>query len=243
MKRIIMLAALVVFLSMNNAPAEELKMPDKHPSVQGGPSQTVPTIDGKVLETMNSGGYTYVNIDQAGKSTWVAVPSMKMEVGQKVSFSQGAVMRNFSSKTLGKTFESIIFSSGVARPSVPALGGTHTGTKKAAPVEKVKVAKAAGPNAHTVEDLYEKRTELNTKSIVVSGKVTKVSQSIMGKNWIHLQDGSGDPSKGNDDIIVTTQDLPAVGDVVTVSGILFKDKDFGSGYKYAVIIEEGKIKK
>ncbi len=241
MKKIMMLAALMVLLSMNNAYTESLKLPDMHPAVQGGPSQGVPSINGKVVETMNSGGYTYVQIEKDGNNTWVAVPSMKVEVGQEISFAQGAVMNNFSSKSLGKTFETIIFSSGVAGPKGPGFGGAMAGAEKAAPAEIIKVAKAAGPNAYTVEEIYGKIAELDTKSIVVSGKVTKVSQSILGKNWIHLQDGSGDKSKGNNDIIVTTQDLPAVGDVVTFSGVAAKDKDFGSGYKYAVIVEEGKI--
>jgi hypothetical protein len=65
----------------------------------------------------------------------------------------------------------------------------------------------------------------------------------MGSNWVHLQDGSGDLTKGTHDLVVTTQDLPKVGDVVTLKGSLSKDKDFGAGYKYAVIVEKGKIQR
>jgi hypothetical protein len=63
----------------------------------------------------------------------------------------------------------------------------------------------------------------------------------MKKNWIHLQDGTGDA--GNNDLVVTSDDLPKVGDVVTASGTLYNDKDFGGGYKYKVIIEKAGIKK
>jgi hypothetical protein len=65
----------------------------------------------------------------------------------------------------------------------------------------------------------------------------------MGKNWLHIQDGSGNAKDGNNDLVVTTQDIPKVGDIVTANGTLYKDKDFGSGYKYDVIIEEATIKK
>ena len=65
----------------------------------------------------------------------------------------------------------------------------------------------------------------------------------MGKNWLHIQDGTGDPAKGTRDLVVTTADLAAVGDVVTVSGTLARNKDFGAGYKYKVIVEDATIKK
>lgn len=197
------------------------------------------SITGKVVETIDGGGYTYINIEQDGKSQWVAVPTTQVTVGQEVSVMPGSIMNNFPSKTLGRTFESIVFSSGLAGAAASAK------TPQAAPdrnIEKIKVKKADGANAYTVAELYAKRGELDTKSVVLSGQVIKVSQGIMGKNWIHIQDGSGSASDRTNDIIVTSQDVPEVGAVVTAKGILYKDKDFGSGYKYSVIVEEASIK-
>jgi hypothetical protein len=65
----------------------------------------------------------------------------------------------------------------------------------------------------------------------------------MGKNWMHLRDGSGTRAKGDDDITVTTSDSVKVGDVVTVKGTLNVDKDFGAGYEYPVIVEDAKLQK
>jgi hypothetical protein len=209
-----------------------------------GSRQIAPSLSGKVLETMDSGGYTYVKIDTEGKNVWVAVPKMKVEVGQDVSFTPGMEMSNFTSKTLNRTFESIIFSTGVvgghATPAQQSSANKPAGPKAD---EVIKVDKASGPNAYTVAELYEKRAELDTKSVTVRGKVVKVSTAIMGKNWVHIQDGSGDQSKGTHDILVTSQDLPSVGDIVTAKGTLYKDKDFGSGYKYSVMLEETNIEK
>jgi DNA replication initiation complex subunit (GINS family) len=109
--------------------------------------------------------------------------------------------------------------------------------------ENIKVEKATGTNAYTVAEIFGKKSELDKKNVVVSGKVVKVSAGIMGKNWLHIQDGSGNAKDGNNDLVVTTQDIPKVGDIVTANGTLYKDKDFGSGYKYDVIIEEATIKK
>jgi hypothetical protein len=126
------------------------------------------------------------------------------------------------------------------------LAGKKSGGSKAAIAAadaKISVAKATGADTYTVGELYAQQGKLNKKKVVVRGKVVKVSAGIMGKNWIHLQDGTGDAVKGNNDLVVTSQDLPESGEVVTASGILAKDKDFGGGYRYAVIVEEAKVKK
>ena len=123
-----------------------------------------------------------------------------------------------------------------------AAGGGSGGAKAPVPSEPIKVEKAKGADAYTVSETYEKGAKLDKKTVVVRGKIVKVSQGIMGKNWVHLQDGSGDPGKGTNNLVVTTQDVPKVGDVVTAKGTLYKDKDFGAGYLYKVIVEEATVK-
>lgn len=122
-----------------------------------------------------------------------------------------------------------------------ASGGSKDGKKQAAS-EPIKVEKAKGADAYTVSETYEQAGKLDKKQVVVRGKVVKVSRGIMGKNWVHLRDGSGDPAKGTNDLVATTQDVPKVGDVVTAKGILYKDKDFGAGYKYRIIVEGATVK-
>ncbi len=96
---------------------------------------------------------------------------------------------------------------------------------------------------HKVGDLYKEKAALDMKKVTVKGKVVKVAAGIMGKNWFHIQDGSGDPARKTNDLAVTTaQDLPAVGKTVTATGTLHKDKDFGYGYRYEVILEDATIK-
>src|SRR5512135_1382787 len=123
-----------------------------------------------------------------------------------------------------------------------AASGGSEGAKAPASSEPIKVEKAKGADAFSVSETYEKAAKLDKKTVVVRGKVVKVSKGIMGKNWVHLQDGSGDPGKGTNNLVVTTQDAPRVGDVVTAKGTLHKDKDFGAGYKYRVIVEEATVK-
>ena len=200
-------------------------------------------LSGKVVQTMDSGGYTYVQIENNGKKTWVAVPKTKVVKGQDISFAPGAEMENFESKTLNRKFDSIIFSGGVLGQGQKDIEKKSPGSKGSAVVvtEKIKVDKASGPDAYTVAEIFQHSKHLEEKKVVVRGKVVKVSAGVMKKNWIHLQDGTGDA--GNNDLVVTSDDLPKVGDVVTASGTLYNDKDFGGGYKYKVIIEKANIKK
>jgi hypothetical protein len=203
---------------------------------------------GKVVETMDGGGYTYANIEQDGKKTWVAFPTLETRVGDSLSFRGCMEMPGFTSKALNRKFDSILFCgapeikpTAAASPTLPKKSPGSEGSASAS--KKTKVEKASGANAYTVSELFAKRTALNGKQIVVKGEVVKVSSGIMDKNWIHLQDGTGTDKQKNHDLVITTQDTAAVGDVVTVSGTLAKDKDFGGGYKYVVIIEKGSVKK
>jgi hypothetical protein len=203
-------------------------------------------LSGKVVETMDSGGYTYVQLETAsGKKLWAAMPKTKITKGQNIALIPGATMPNFKSKTLKRTFDEIIFSPGLLRVQTPDHNAEALGSKAqvVTTAEKIKVAKASGTNAYTVGEIYNNRNDLDKKNVVIRAKVVKISEGIMGKNWLHIQDGTGDTAKGTRDLVVTTADTASVGDVVTVNGRLAKDKDFGAGYKYKVIVEDAVVKK
>ncbi|BCS52944.1 OB-fold nucleic acid binding domain-containing protein [Geobacter sp. SVR] len=111
------------------------------------------------------------------------------------------------------------------------------------PTAPISVPKASGPDASTVAGAFANSAKLDKKKVSIRGKVVKVSTGIMGKNWIHIQDGTGSQAKANNNIVCTSKELAAVGDVITVTGTLAKDKDFGAGYKYSAIIENATVKK
>ncbi|HYA27148.1 MAG TPA: hypothetical protein VEE82_04040 [Thermodesulfovibrionales bacterium] len=94
---LLMVSALVLFAAVDGIPAD---------------SPSTSPISGKVIETMDSGGYTYALLEKDGNKIWVAVPQMKVEKGKNMSFQPGGVMENFTSKTLNRTFDKIIFSAG-----------------------------------------------------------------------------------------------------------------------------------
>ncbi|MFT5433403.1 MAG: hypothetical protein ACI9OJ_004109, partial [Myxococcota bacterium] len=103
------------------------------------------------------------------------------------------------------------------------------------------VTKAAGENARTVAELFAQRDELKGKTVTVRGKVTKFNSSIMDRNWVHIQDGSGSAESKDNDLTVTTDGSAIVGKIVVVTGTLVTDQDFGSGYTYPLLVEKAKI--
>jgi len=262
MKKIMFLSASLCTLAAAVVMAAESPAPVKPPGHAAMSAASAPAavetsapapLAGKVLQTMNAGGYSYVYIEQAdGKKTWVAVTETPVKVGSEMSFKPGMEMGKFESKALKRTFDSIVFSDGVLSGAAVAVAdpakevGTSPGSSGAVPAAsgKISVTKATGANAYTVEGAIKNSAKLNKKKVVIRGQVVKVSGGIMGKNWIHIQDGSGSAAKKTNNLVCTSAtDSADVGDVVTITGTLYKDKDFGSGYKYAVIMEEAKVTK
>ncbi len=123
----------------------------------------------------------------------------------------------------------------------PHGSSPHGAVATATEIGDVNVTKAIGQNAYTVAEIIDQSKSLKDKPVVVRGKVVKFSPEIMGKNWIHLRDGSGTTAAKNNDLVLTTKDLAKVGSVVTVKGIVRTDKDFGHGYAYEVIIEDAAV--
>ena len=206
------------------------------------------SFKGKILEFKDVENYTYLLLKTKDGETWAAVARTPVKNGADVTIENAMVMNNFESKSLKKTFDKIVFGTlGVAGASAAGAGGDmaagHSGIAKAADVKDVKVPKASGPDARTVAEIVTKRAELKDKTILVRGKVVKYTPEVLGKNWIHLRDGSGSASDNTDDVLVTTKDQARIGDVVVVKGVVHTDRDLGSGYSYKVLIEEATLQK
>lgn len=126
-----------------------------------------------------------------------------------------------------------------APPTAAASSGGSMGA--VVPLTDIHIEKAQGESGYTVEEIFAQAKELNGKKVRVKGKVVKFSPQIMGRNWIHLQDGTGDPMKNSHDLVVTSSEAVETGQVVVAEGTLAADKDFGAGYKYSAIVEQAVI--
>lgn len=211
-------------------------------TAQALPAQPARTLQGEVLETRDVDGYTYLRLKTSAGETWAAVQTTAAKKGAHVTIVNPMTMDNFESKTLKKKFDKIVFGE-IADPNAKPASPHGAAPVASAAVPVVKVAKATGPEARTVAEVVKGRASLKDKTVLVRGQVVKVSTGIMGKNWLHLQDGSGTAGDSSNDILVTTQDPAAVGAIVSARGTVRTDVNLGAGYAYAVLIENAALRK
>lgn len=207
-----------------------------------------PGKSGTVVETMNSGGYTYVQVDTGTEKIWAAAPEFQVQEGDSVVVPEGMPMANYHSKTLDRDFEMVYFVDSIMVGGEQAAAGEPTMPEGHPPITVEPAAEGSeidfsgiekAEGGKTVGEIFSAKDELAGKEVTVRGKVVKFSLEIMGKNWIHLQDGTGE--NGSNDLTVTTSSMAKVGDTVLVSGEVTTDKDFGYGYKYDVILDDAKV--
>ncbi len=220
------------------------------------------SVKGQVLEVMEVESFTYLRLNTQDGEIWAAVVNAHLKKGANVTIKNVVLMNNFESKSLKKVFPTILFGE-LGTSGNSALGidkymsVAHPGLTPApahAGLPRIKdavasstaqsdehIPKASGANAMTIEEIVSKAAALKGQPVLVRGKVVKYNAGIMGKNWIHLRDGSGAEARNTNDILVTTTDQVKTGDVITVRGVIATDKDFGAGYSYKVLIEEARV--
>ncbi len=218
-----------------------------HQAAAGGPQ----VVSGAVLESMDAAGYTYARVDLGDSEVWVASNRYEVEVGDRVSFPLETPMKGFHSEALDRDFPLIYFASFVVPegevpqaapatielpPGHPSLDAFAVDADKAATVAIEQPSGGA-----TIAEVWQRRVELEGRRVTVRGKVVKYNAAILSRNWLHIQDGSGELAQGTNDLTVTTEATVAVGDVVTVTGTVAVDRDFGAGYTYTVMLEDAVV--
>lgn len=219
--------------------------------MHGGKNSTlnVQMSYGKVLEVIAVPGFKYLKVEENGNEAWVGIMDVPVpveaSVGDMIGYDTRTIMKNYKSKLLNREFKEIIFASKVEllkkKVEIPSSIVNQTNNRPKNTIEEVKKAPKAfsKKDSYTVEELYAFSENLNGQTITIRGKVSKVSKGIMGKDWVHLSDGTGSETHETNDLTLTTQSADMyIGENVTAKGKLVKNKDFGSGYFYKVIIEE-----
>jgi hypothetical protein len=212
----------------------------------GGPAAGAQrVIKGTVQETLPAGTYTYLLIKTSAGEEWAAVQKTELKKGASVEVMESTVMEDFASPILKRTFKKVVF--GVIAPkggaaSAAALPPGHGSGAMPPALPAAKAPRPKGePTAVTVADAHKRGKELTGKLVAVTGKVVKANANILGKNWFHIQDGSGAAKDGSNDLTVTTAGTAAMGASVRAVGVLTAGKDLGSGYSYDVIIEDADL--
>jgi len=223
-----------------------------------------------VSEVLQASEYTYLHATANNTDLWLAVPSMQAKVGDTYYYEGGIEMKKFESKDLKRVFESVILleklntkpeSSAVVpsdKPYAASATGPAAGDNSAAPVQdsgagsggtytrkapviEKKAIKVSPPSGGvTIAQLFTQKDAYAGKTVKIKGQVTKYTPAVMGKNWIHIQDGTD--ANGKFDLAVTSDAEMKLGDMVTLEGKISLNKDLGYGYFFDVIMENAVVK-
>lgn len=213
--------------------AERIETPPAPETSEGPGSQTQGEITGTVTQAIDVRDYTYVEIDTVDGLVWVAGPVTEVRAGDSVNVPRGIEMVDFSSTVLDRTFDKIQLVHVIrVKPRQP--GDENAGDDlDVSDIERIE-------GGHTVAEIISGKASLSGNEVTVRGKVMKMNAGIMGRNWLHLSDGTIGPD-GEKEIMVTTNDVAEVGSVVVVRGPVATNQDYGYGYRYDVLIVKAKV--
>jgi hypothetical protein len=204
----------------------------------------------EIKEVIQGATYTYARVSEEGSEYWLATAKSDLSAGAVYYYSNGTEMTQFQSKELERTFESIIFVDALSTEAT-LQQSPHGGMMNQDPIagkesmgapgsERADIKVQPAKGGISIAQLFESMDKYDGKIVKISGQVVKVNNGIMGTNWIHIQDGTAFGE--NFDLTVTSTEEFQVGDLVIFEGKISLNKDFGYGYKYPVIMEEGKGK-
>lgn len=196
-----------------------------------------------VKEFQHTSTYTYLFVSEKGDKYWIAVPRMNVSEGDVLYYSESYEMKNFESRELSKTFESLLLVNDISTEPITdeseTMMGGRTTQGKVSPARDNSIKVTPSEGDITIAELFQKKDSFAGQRVRMKGQVVRVNENIMGKNWIHIQDGT--EHEGKFDLTVTSQDVAKAGDVIHLEGTIALDKDFGAGYVYDVIMEDAKI--
>lgn len=195
-----------------------------------------------VVEVLQAERYTYLKVKEKAEPFWIATGKLEAKVGNQYFYRGGLLKTNFESQEHKKVFDKIYLVSEIidAAAHPGSNGETHNHAENAIVVTDTKdIKKVVG--AMKLSDLINGKEKFNGKEIIVAGKCVKANYGIMNKNWYHIQDGTKINGKNCDFTITSTENLPLGANIAFV-GKLTLNKDFGSGYRYDIIMEDAKLK-
>jgi len=187
-------------------------------------------------ETLTTEKYIYILVGEEGLDDfWIATTKQEIIVGNMYFFRDGLLKTNFESREHKKTFDKIFFVSKL----VPADHGNSSPSSAGSSPISVPDKKIDRKGSVKISDLIASPKKYTGKTIQVSGKCVKININIMGRNWIHINDGTTEKY----DLVITSASAVQVGQNFTITGTVVLDKDFGSGYRYDILLENGVLVK
>lgn len=188
----------------------------------------------KVKEILPASKYLYLLVQENNEEFWIAVRKQDIQIGETYFYNGGLLKTNFKSKEHDKVFDKIYLVTSLVKSN----HGDHVNKKKmdlkdTKTVKKIKTPEVKG--SIKISELVNNQKKYEGKTVQISGRCSKTNPNIMGRNWIHIKDGSMDDY----DLVITSDHFVKEGSMVTIKAKVTLNKDFGAGYKYDLILEDG----
>lgn len=238
---------LIVAVSCKQGPREQGPFPvEPKTSVADAHKNVVMDIHKiTVKETIPGGKYLYLKVVEGDTEYWAATAKSDIKPGETYLYNEALIQNNFESKELQRVFDTIYL---ITRLIPESDGGSLEPIKEVSepPAEALKSKSKKGFHSSplsgkattlTIAELLEDPGAYEGKVVEISGTCTKINEGILGRNWLHLKDGTAD----GEDLVMTSSDAIDPGTEVTIRAIVNLNRDFGAGYSYDIILEDGKI--
>ena len=198
-----------------------------------------------VNEVLPATRYVYLNVSEGESKFWIATRKQEVKKGDTYFYRGGLLKTNFESKEYNKVFDTIyLVSNLITQDHSKNTGTLSTGAKnnesktlqkEVIPTHTDKVVEHKG--SIKIAELVKDPKKYEGHTIQLSGTCVKVNPGIMDRNWIHLQDGSQDDY----DLVITSNIFVPEGSNITIRATVVLNKDFGAGYSYELILENGTL--
>jgi hypothetical protein len=243
--------ALVLFLFSACNQGEVSNVPVENPHETNDPhAPKAATEDFHVVtvnEVLYTSNYVYLNVNEGPEQYWVATNKIEVNTGETYMYKGGLVKINFKSKELDREFDKVYFVNKIVGKNghLPNELPTET-AKQEKSASKDNTVKKSGVSKNDITplkgsikiaEIVANPSKYEGKKVQITAKCVKLNQNIMNRNWMHMQDGSA-----NDfDMIVTADKFVPVGFIVTMTATVALNQDFGAGYTYEIILEDGEV--
>jgi hypothetical protein len=197
-------------------------------------------------EVLPTEKYVYIKVSENGKEFWIASAKQEIELGKVYYYRNDLLKTNFESKEYNRVFDTIYLVStlvshnhgaGNIKADFTENPKKETNQKQNIPTHTEEIIEHKG--SIKIADLVANAKQYEGKTVQITGKCVKINPNIMNRNWIHLQDGS----KNDYDLVVTSNTFVAEGQTVTMRAVVSLGRDFGAGYNYDLILENGEVVK
>jgi len=259
-KSILMISIVMLSIGCNNSPKVITSMESENSSKSSGifsdnPSSEINANQNTafsndlhtvvVNEVLSTEKYVYLNVNEGDEQFWIATRKADVKVGQTYYYKGGLLKTNFESKEYNRVFEKIYLISSLVESNHGINSGVLNESK---PKPKVTLKEPVKKEIEThtektmqhkgsikIVELVKDPKKYEGKTVQLSGICTKINAGIMERNWIHLKDGS----KDDFDLVITSDVFVPEGSQITIKALVTLNKDFGAGYTYDLILENG----